>query len=60
LIELRQRTLLERLMRLIPSERRRQDEALVRAIKVLVDNPGMACRIDGHLILPSALVRKEP
>jgi hypothetical protein len=50
MIRLRHRTLLERLMRLVPAIRRRQDNDLQAAIKQLVDDPDLPCEINGKLI----------
>ena len=50
MIRLRTRTLLERLLRLVPSIRRQQDADLKAAITRLVDDPDLPCEIDGHTI----------
>jgi hypothetical protein len=50
MIRLRQRSAWERLLRLIPFFRRRQDAALAAAIRTLVDDPDLACEVDGVVI----------
>jgi hypothetical protein len=50
MIKLRRRTLLKRLLRIVPAIRRRQDANLAAAIKRLVDDPDLACEIDGIVI----------
>jgi hypothetical protein len=49
-ITLRRRTLLERLLRIVPAIRRRQDANLAAAIRRLVDDPDLACEVDGVFI----------
>jgi len=46
----KQRTLWGRLLRLIPSRRRRQDAALEAAITRLMNDPGLPCVVEGTLI----------
>jgi hypothetical protein len=51
MIKLHRRTLLQRLLRLVPAIRRRQDADLLRAaIRRLVDDPDLPCEIDGIFI----------
>ena len=50
MIEFRRRTLGERVMRLWPPYRRRQDEALRKAIEKLMGQPWRPCLVDGVLI----------
>ena len=50
MIKLRRRTRLERLLRIVPAIRRRQDADLKAAIKRLVDDPDLPCEIDGIVI----------
>ena len=50
MIQLRERTLRQRLTRLWPPARRRQDAALEAAIRKLVDDPSLPCMVDGVLI----------
>jgi hypothetical protein len=44
------RSFIDRLLRVIPSYRRKQDEALRDAIKLLMDNPDMPCIIGGEIV----------
>jgi hypothetical protein len=53
MIEFRQRSLWERIARVWPPHRRRQDAALRAAIAHLVDNPTLPCVIGGQLIVPT-------
>src|SRR4029077_6840491 len=50
MIRLRRRTVVQRLLRIFPAIRRRQDEELKAAIKKLVDDPDLACEIEGIFI----------
>jgi hypothetical protein len=50
LIRLRRRTVLAQLLRFVPAIRRRQDAELAEAIRRLVDDPDLACEIDGIVI----------
>jgi len=50
MIELRQRSIWERFMRLWPAERRRQDARLEAAIDRLVRDPTLPCSIEGVVI----------
>ena len=50
MIRLRRRTVLARLLRVIPAVRRRQDATLAEAIRRLVDDPDLACEINGIVI----------
>ena len=52
MIRLRRRTVFERLLRVIPAVRRRQDAELAEAIRRLVDDPDLACEID-RLVIPN-------
>lgn len=51
MITFRRRTLREEFLRLFPRYRRQQDAALKEAIKRLVDEPDLPCKIDGVEIL---------
>jgi hypothetical protein len=51
-IAFNRRTLLGSIMRLWPSYRHAQDEAMRDAIKHLVENPREPCMVDGKLIQP--------
>jgi hypothetical protein len=50
MIRLRRRTVLARFLRIVPAIRRRQDAELAEAIRRLVDDPDLACEIDGIVI----------
>lgn len=50
MIEFRRRSLWQRLLRLIPAFRRRQDAALREVIERLVDDPSLPCVIEGRLV----------
>ena len=50
MIVFRRRTLWEKLLRIFPSVRRRQDAALEESIRRLVENPWMPCEIEGQVI----------
>lgn len=50
MIRLERRKRLQRLLRIIPAIRRRQDAALAAAIRALVDDPDLPCEIDGVVI----------
>jgi hypothetical protein len=56
-IRLRRRTVLARLLRIVPAIRRRQDAELAAAIKKLVDDPDLACEIDG-IVIPNGRGRE--
>ena len=51
MITFRKRTLWEKLLRLVPSYKRKQDKELEDAIKILMENPAMPCII-GDTIIP--------
>ena len=50
MIAFRRRTLLERLLRLIPAYRRKQDEETAAAIRGLCADPSLPCEIEGEYI----------
>jgi hypothetical protein len=50
MITFRKRTFVEKLLRLIPSYRRRMDRQLYEAIKFLVENPDAPCMIDSTIV----------
>jgi hypothetical protein len=50
MIQFRRRTWLERIQRLVPAIRRRQDADLRAAIKRLVEDPDLPCEIEGKYI----------
>jgi hypothetical protein len=50
MIRLTQRTPWQRLLRIVPAIRRRQDAGLEEAIRKLVDDPDLPCEIDGVVI----------
>jgi hypothetical protein len=50
MIRLKQRTLWQRLLRLIPAIRRRQDTDLEHAIRQLMNDPDLSCEVDGIFI----------
>jgi hypothetical protein len=50
MIALRRRTLWERLLRIVPAVRRKQDTKLKAAIKRLMDDPELPCAIEGTII----------
>ena len=43
-------TIKDRIFRLVPAYRRKQDEELLTAIKRLINNPDEACIVDCHYI----------
>jgi hypothetical protein len=57
MISLRRRTLLERLLRIVPAIRRQQDANLAAAIKTLVDDPDLPCEIGG-IVIPNGRGRR--
>jgi hypothetical protein len=50
MIRLTRRTTWQRLLRIVPAIRRRQDAELAAAIRRLVDDPDLPCEIDGVVI----------
>jgi len=59
MIRLRRRTVLARLLRIVPAIRRRQDAELAAVIRRLVDDPDLACEIDG-VVIPNGWGRADP
>jgi hypothetical protein len=56
---LRRRTVLAQLLRIVPAIRRRQDAELAAVIRRLVDDPDLACEIDG-IVIPNGRGRARP
>jgi hypothetical protein len=52
MISLRRRTTWERLLRIIPAIRRRQDAAVRLAIQRLMNDPDLPCEVEG-LVIPN-------
>ncbi len=50
MISFRQMTLIDRLLLLIPANRRRYEASLRASISLLMDNPDMPCEIGGIII----------
>lgn len=50
MITFRKRSIIEQLLRVFPSVRKRQDEGLRSAIKALMDDPDLPCVIDGVFV----------